>query len=117
MFASIKAFLVARRTARLHKVLSQYMSSVQCMIEITVPKALNLYQNIGETLIDKTVEDPQPMLDLLSAVEKCVKLYGPGLKANVARYKADLNEADTSKLKEKINALCQSVLDIQRDVH
>lgn len=117
MFAAIKKIVIFRQASRLHRVLSRYMSSVQCLMDVSIPKAMDLYRDIGETIIDKTVEDPQPMLDLLNAVEKCVGHYGPGIIADIARYKKSFNSADADKVKEKVNALCQAVLDIQRDVH
>lgn len=117
MLTSIKNFIISRRVSRLHKVANKYLFVLQSMFDIAIPNALSFYEDVSETLIDKTAENPQPLVNLLTAVEECIKHYGPGLKKDVARYEASFTSNDEAKIKARMDSLCQAVLDLQRDVH
>lgn len=90
-FASlIKTYIAARKAQQVKNVAMQFTQLVGSQILVAVPTAVMFYQRSAHALIDKTVENPEPALQLISALDACVKHYGPTVKEEFLRYQAEL---------------------------
>ena len=90
---SITSFIttaVAKYKAhRVKKVVRKCIASARTQLKHQMPVVFGLYQRTADVIIDKTVEDPTPVLELLNAVDGVIKHYGPALKAD---YSAAMHE-------------------------
>ena len=96
----IKSLINAVRNAvakykaqRVKAFIAEYASYTQVYAATTVPLALNFYEDAASFVVDRTCEDPQPLINLLDAVQGAVDHYGPGLSTMFKGFSAHLEEA------------------------
>lgn len=87
---AIKKIIAARKAQQVKDVVTHFAQLVDVQVLATLPTAFAFYQRTAHALIDKTVENPEPAPQLISALDACVKHYGPTVKEEFVRYQAEL---------------------------
>lgn len=121
MFASIITFTknaVAKYKAqRVKAVVAEYASYAHVHAATVIPLALHFYEDAASFVVDRTFEDPQPLVNLLDAVQGAVDHYGPGLSVMLKGFSARLEEEGNEVLSSKIEQLLSSVEAMKEDVN
>lgn len=121
---SIASIIAAARNAitkykarRVHDVINNYIGLVDDQAIMFVPVVLNFYRRSATVIVDKTYENPEPAVQLLEALDRAVKHYGPALTAEFKAFSTGLEEQGASPvITKRIEALMQSVNDLTTDV-
>ncbi len=120
----IKSLINAVRNAvtkykaqRVKTVIAQYASYTHVHAATVIPLALHFYEDAASFVVDRTFEDPQPLINLLDAVQGAVDHYGPGLSVLFKGFSAQLEEASDNVLSSKIEQLLATVEEMKEDVN
>ena len=120
----IKSLINAVRNAvakykaqRVKAVIAEYASYTHVHAATVIPLALHFYEDAASFVVDRTFEDPQPLVKLLDAVQGAVDHYGPGLSAMLKDFSAHLEEAGNEVLSAKIDRLLSSLEEMKEDVN
>lgn len=120
----IKSLINAVRNAvakykaqRVKAVIAQYVSYTHMHTATVLPLALHFYEDAASFVVDRTFEDPQPLINLLDAVQGAVDHYGPGLSVIIKGFSAQLEEAGNEVLSSKIEQLIATVEEMKEDVN
>ena len=120
----IKSLINAVRNAvakykaqRVKAVITEYASYTHVHAATVIPLALHFYENAASFVVDRTFEDPQPLVNLLDAVQGAVDHYGPGLSVMLKGFSAHLEEAGDEVLSSKIDRLLSSIEEMKEDVN
>ena len=120
----IKSLINAVRNAvakykaqRVKAVIAEYASYTHVHAATVIPLALHFYEDAASFVVDRTFEDPQPLVNLLDAVQGAVDHYGPGLSVMLKGFSAHLEEAGNEVLSSKIERLIASVEAMREDVN
>lgn len=121
MFKSITTFVTNAVTKykaqRVRDVVSQYASYAHVHAATVIPLALHFYEDAASFVVDRTFEDPQPLVNLLDAVQGAVDHYGPGLSVMLKGFSAQLEESTDNVLSSKIEQLLATVEAMKEDVN
>lgn len=107
----IKTYIAARKAQQVKDVITQFTQLVDAQVLLTIPTAVAFYQRSAHALIDKTVEAPEPALQLITALDACVKHYGPTVKEEFAKYQAELEIKHSSPVVKVREAQLKAALD------
>ena len=120
----IKSLINAVRNAvakykaqRVKAVIAEYASYTHVHAATVIPLALHFYEDAASFVVDRTFEDPQPLVKLLDAVQGAVDHYGPGLSVMLKGFSAHLEEAGNEVLSSKIERLLSSIEEMKEDVN
>ena len=120
----IKSLINAVRNAvakykaqRVKAVIAQYASYTHVHAATVIPLALHFYEDAASFVVDRTFEDPQPLINLLDAVQGAVDHYGPGLSVMLKGFSDQLEEATDNVLSSKIEQLLATVEEMKEDVN
>ena len=120
----IKSLINAVRNAvakykaqRVKAVIAEYASYTHVHAATVIPLALHFYEDAASFVVDRTFEDPQPLVNLLDAVQGAVDHYGPGLSVMLKGFSAHLEEASNEVLSAKIEQMLSSVEALREDVN
>lgn len=120
----IKSLINAVRNAvakykaqRVKAVIAEYASFTHVHAATVIPLALHFYEDAASFVVDRTFEDPQPLVNLLDAVQGAVDHYGPGLSVMLKGFSAHLEEAGNEVLSSKIERLLSSIEEMEEDVN
>ena len=120
----IKSLINAVRNAvakykaqRVKAVIAEYASYTHVHAATVIPLALHFYEDAASFVVDRTFEDPQPLVNLLDAVQGAVDHYGPGLSVMLKGFSAHLEEAGNEVLSSKIDRLLSSIEEMKEDVN
>ena len=105
------------KAQRVKDVVAEYASYAHVHAATVVPLALHFYEDAASFVVDRTFEDPQPLVNLLDAVQGAVDHYGPGLSVMLKGFSARLEEAGDEVLSAKIDRLLSSVEEMKEDVN
>ena len=105
------------KAQRVKAVIAEYASYTHVHAATVIPLALHFYEDAASFVVDRTFEDPQPLINLLDAVQGAVDHYGPGLSAMLKGFSAQLDEAGDEVLSAKIEQLLSSVEALREDVN
>ena len=121
MFASIITFAKNAATKykaqRIKAVIAEYASYTHVHAATVIPLALHFYEDAASFVVDRTFEDPQPLVNLLDAVQGAVDHYGPGLSVMLKGFSARLEEEGNEVLSSKIDRLLSSIEEMKEDVN
>ena len=119
MFKSIATFVTNAvdkyKAQRVKAVIAEYASYTHVHAATVIPLALHFYGNAASFVVDRTYEDPQPLINLLDAVQGAVDHYGPGLSTMFKDFSAQLEEASDNVLSSKIEQLLATVEAMKED--
>ena len=120
----IKSLINAVRNAvakykaqRVKAVIAEYASYTHVHAATVIPLALHFYEDAASFVVDRTFEDPQPLVNLLDAVQGAVDHYGPGLSVMLKGFSAHLEEEGNEVLSSKIDWLLSSIEETKEDVN
>lgn len=105
------------KARRVKAVIAEYASYTHVHAATVIPLALHFYEDAASFVVDRTFEDPQPLVNLLDAVQGAVDHYGPGLSAMFKDFSARLEEAGDEVLSAKIDQLISSIEEMKEDVN
>lgn len=108
---AIKKIIAARKAQQVKDVVTHFAQLVDVQVLTTLPTAIAFYQRTAHTFIDKTVENPEPALQLISALDACVKHYGPAVKEEFARYEAEFDTKLNSPIVASREAQLEAALE------
>jgi len=120
MFASIITFaknaVTKYKAQRVKDVVTQYIGLADAQVVVAVPVALEFYRNSAHVIVDKTFENPEPVLKLIEALDAVTKHYGPALKTEFKEFSAELDERGASPvITKRIEALVAAVEAMNND--
>lgn len=120
----IKSLINAVRNAvakykaqRVKAVIAEYASYTHVHAATVIPLVLHFYEDAASFVVDRTFEDPKPLVNLLDAVQGAVDHYGPGLSVMLKGFSAHLEEAGNEVLSSKIERLLSSIEEMKEDVN
>ena len=105
------------KAQRVKAVIAEYASYTHVHAATVIPLALHFYEDAASFVVDRTFEDPQPLVNLLDAVQGAVDHYGPGLSVMLKGFSARLEEAGDEVLISKIDRLLSSIEEMKEDVN
>ena len=105
------------KAQRVKAVIAEYASYTHVHAATVIPLALHFYEDAASFVVDRTFEDPQPLVNLLGAVQGAVDHYGPGLSVMLKGFSAHLEEAGNEVLSAKIDRLISSIEEMKEDVN
>ena len=105
------------KAQRVKAVIAEYASYTHVHAATVIPLALHFYEDAASFVVDRTFEDPQPLVNLLDAVQGAVDHYGPGLSVMLNGFSAQLDEAGNEVLSAKIEQLLSSIKEMKEDVN
>ena len=105
------------KAQRVKAVIAEYASYTHVHAATVIPLALHFYEDAASFVVDRTFEDPQPLVNLLNAVQGAVDRYGPGLSVMLKGDSARLEEAGDEVLISKIDRLISSIEEMKEDVN
>ena len=122
MFASIITFaknaVTKYKAQRVRDVVSQYCATVDAQVTTTLPVAIEFYRGVATAIVDKTLEDPKPALQLIEALDAVTKHYGPALSVEFEMLSTKLEERGASPVVTKhIEALLKAIEALTTDVN
>ena len=120
----IKSFTNAIRNAvakykaqRVKAVITEYASLTHSHAATVIPLVLHLYEDAAFFIVDRTSEDPQPLVNLLDAVQGAADHYGPGLSVMLKDFSARLKGAGDEVITPKIDRLLSLIEEMKEDVN
>ena len=105
------------KAQRVKVVIAEYASYTHVHAATVIPLALHFYEGAASFVVDRTFEDPQPLVNLLDAVQGAVDHYGPGLSVMLKDFSAHLKEAGAEVLISKIARLISSIEEMKEDIN
>ena len=114
---TVRNAVVKYKARRVKAVIAEYASYTHVHAATVIPLALHFYEDAASFVVDRTFEDPQPLVNLLDAVQGAVDHYGPGLSAMFKGFSARLEEAGDEVLSAKIDQLISSIEEMKEDVN
>ena len=122
MFASIIAkarnVITKYKAQRVKDVITQYVGVADAQVVMLVPVALEFYRDAAHKIVDKTFENPEPVIKLVEALGAVSKHYGPTLRAEFEAFSAKLEERGASiVVTKRVEALFDAVSALTTDVN
>lgn len=121
---SIASIVAAARNAitkykaqRVKAVVNSYIGLADAQVVMIVPAVLDFYRRSATVIVDKTYENPEPAVQLLEALDRAAKHYGPALTAEFKMFSVELAERDNSiVVTSRLEQLMQTINDLTTDV-
>ena len=106
------------KAQRVKDVVSKYAVAADAHIIGLTPVWVDFYKDVAHSVVDKTFENPEPLVKLLDAVDGVAKHYGPALRANyeVLMHQLELTGNEPMLIK-RMEALFKAVDDLAEDVN
>lgn len=83
----------------------------------TFPILLESYRRMGHLVVDKTYENPAPLVAFIESLDEVIKHYGPALKSEVELLNEALEKSGTSKvITSRISNLVADIEALSSDV-
>jgi hypothetical protein len=120
MFESITSFVVnfvaKRKAKQARKVVGRYFDVVEHQASRALPLGLAFYRSCAIAVIDKTEQDPMPLLQFINATKVLAKHYGPALKLEFDALMAMMDEIDADpKLRRHVEAFAEALGDLMEE--
>lgn len=82
-----------------------------------VPAVLDFYRRSATVIVDKTYENPEPAVQLLEALDRAAKHYGPALITEFKAFSAEhADRSNSNVVLTRLETLLQSINDLTTDV-
>lgn len=105
------------KARRVHDVINNYIGLVDAQVVMIVPAVLDFYRRSATVIVDKTYENPKPAVQLLEALDRAAKHYGPALITEFKTFSAKHAErSNSSVVVSRLEQLLQSINDLTTDV-
>ena len=122
MFKSITTFVTNAVTKykaqRVRDVVSQYCATVDAQATAALPVAVEFYRGVATAIVDKTFEDPAPVIQLVSAIQAVADHYGPALSDEFEVLSTKLEALGASPaMLQRVEALFKAIEGLTTDVN
>ena len=105
------------KAQRVRDVVNNYIGLADAQIVMVVPAVMEFYRRSATIVVDKTYENPEPAVQLLEALDRAAKHYGPALIAEFNAFSAEHEARSNSKVVlTRLDALMKSLSDLTTDV-
>lgn len=94
--SKIQAAVTQYRAQRVRDVVDGYMNAVGIQASSSIPIIIEGYRGLATALVDKTFEDPKPIINLIAAIENAAIHYGPAIKAEFELMKTKLEDTKSN---------------------
>lgn len=114
----ITTALTKYKRQRVAAVVDSYIKATENHITRIAPLGLSLYRDVAQTVIDKTYENPEPLLQFVKAVDGLNKHYGEAVATTVkARIDAINAEVASSADGPEFTAVFSAIADMCSDTN
>lgn len=114
----ITGVLTKYKRQRVANVVDAYAKAAEAHLVRFAPLALLLYRDVAQTVIDKTYENPEPLLDFIKAVNGLHDHYGEDIVKTVkARIEAIEGHVANEQESPEMTALFDAISDMCSDTN
>jgi hypothetical protein len=114
--SAIENFVAKHKARKARKVVARYFDVVEHQAVRALPLGLAFYRSCAITVIDKTEQNPEPLLQFIEATKAMAKHYGPALKLEFNALMAMMEEVNTDpKLQRHVEAFAEALGDLVED--
>ena len=111
----ITGVLTKYKRQRVANVVDAYAKAAEAHIVRFAPVAFSLYRDVAQTVIDKTYENPEPLLEFIKAANALHAHYGEDVvktvKARMEAIDAAVNDDDFPEMTALITAVADMCAD------
>lgn len=111
----ITGALTKYKRQRVANVVDAYAKAAEAHIVRFAPVAISLYRDVAQTVIDKTYENPEPLLDFIRATNALHAHYGKDIvktvKARMEAIEATVNDDDFPEMTALVTAVADMCAD------
>lgn len=116
MFKQFRSWIIRRKFNALMAVADSSIDAVETRAQLNVALCAATYRDIASRFVEDTRRDPMPLLHLVSAIEKVVEHYRPGVEAALETASDKLRDIDESPLMTRLlRAVDAAVEELRRD--
>lgn len=113
----ITGILTKYKRQRVANVVDAYAKAAEAHIVRFAPVAISLYRDVAQTVIDKTYENPEPLLDFIRAANALHAHYGENIVKTVKARMEAVEAAVGSNDFPEMTALITAVADMCTDAN
>lgn len=113
----ITGVLTKYKRQRVANVVDAYAKATEAHITRFAPLVLSLYRDVAQTVIDKTYENPEPLLDFIKAANALHDHYGKDIVKTVKARIEAIEAAATSEELPEVTALIDAISDMCSDTN
>lgn len=112
-----KSAVAKYKAQRVKNVVDSYIAVADGQLTLTFPILLESYRRVGHLIVDKTYENPAPLVAFIESLDEVIKHYGPMLKSEVELLNEALEKSGTSKvITSRISNLIADIEALSSDV-
>ena len=105
------------KAQRVKSVVDSYIGLADAQIVTIVPAVMEFYRRTAHVVVDKTYENPEPAAQLLEALDRAAKHYGPALIAEFEAFSAEHEARSNSVVvTSRLEQLMKTINDLTTDV-
>jgi hypothetical protein len=109
-------FVAKHKARKARKTVARYLDVVEYQARKTIPLGLAFYRSCAIAIIDKTEQDPEPLLQFIAAAKAVTKHYGPALKLEFDALMETMDEVNADpKLQLYIEEFAEALSDLVED--
>lgn len=111
----ITGALTKYKRQRVANVVDAYAKAAEAHLVRLAPVAISLYRDVAQTVVDKTYENPEPLLEFIRAANALHAHYGENVvktvKARMEAIEAAVNNDDSPEMTALITAIADMCSD------
>ena len=112
----IENFVAKHKARKARKVVGRYFDAVEHQAVRVLPLGLAFYRSCMIAVIDKTEQDPEPLLQFIAATKAVAKHYGPALRNEFDALMEMMEEVNADpKLQRHVEAFAEALDDLMED--
>lgn len=116
MFKQFPSWIIRRKFNAMLAVADTSIDAVETRARLNVALCAATYRDIASRFVEDTQRDPMPLLHLMSAIEKAVGHYRPGVMVALKTANDKLRDIDESPLMTRLlRAVDAAVAELRRD--
>lgn len=113
----ITGVLTKYKRQRVANVVDAYAKATEAHITRFAPLALSLYRDVAQTVIDKTYENPEPLLEFIKAVNALHDHYGEDIVKTVKARMEAIEANAANEESPEMTALFDAISDMCSDTN
>lgn len=88
-FETVASYIARLKARRAKNVVDAFVELTSAQVAVLIPAALEFYRRGAHVVVEKTAENPQPLLALMDALRQTAEHYGPALAAEYAAFRQE----------------------------
>ena len=113
----ITGVLTKYKRQRVANVVDAYAKAAEAHLVRFAPVAISLYRDVAQTVIDKTYENPEPLLDFIRAANALHDHYGEDIVKTVKARMEAIEVAVSNDDSPEMTALVTAITDMCTDTN